>query len=177
LVGDTFDYGKFRQLSAGECLDFLYSDVQGLTSSLLYFFVVAKFCLPRLKYLLGGTQRILVQIFDVHSFSEISDTHKHAQSLVRKADCMGNVTAFPTLEFLQFGKKRRRYSAGPLRRFLVSRCVCGPDPLSNAWHAPGRNGRGATLANARCRCSSARMYASSQLRQRPLSQHHSLPSL
>jgi hypothetical protein len=81
-----------------------YRQVNGSTS-LLYVFVVVKFRLPRLKYLLGGTQRILVQMFDVHSFSEISDTHKYAKSLVRKTDGMGNVVAFPTLEFLQFGKE------------------------------------------------------------------------
>ena len=57
--------------------------------------------LPQLKCLLGSSQRVFVQMVDVHSFSEISDAHKYAQSFVRKADRMGGVVGFPNLEPVQ----------------------------------------------------------------------------
>ena len=99
LVGDTFDTAtsvSYRQVTASTSCTTMPRD-----SFLRYSMSIVRRCevlsCHGLEYLLGGTQRILVQMFDVHSFSEISDAHKYAQSLVRKADGMGNVVAFPTL--------------------------------------------------------------------------------
>ena len=105
MVGDTFDYGKVRQLTAGDGLDFMRNDYQAHTSSLLYIFVFVKVCLPRLKYLQGSTQRIVVQTVDIHSFPKISEAHEYAQLAIPKADRMGNVVAFPGLHLFEFRKE------------------------------------------------------------------------
>ena len=72
---------------------------------LLNVFVPVYFRLPQFKYIPCRTQRILIQIVDVHYFPEISDTHKHPQSFVRKADCMRNVADFWVLELFQLGEE------------------------------------------------------------------------
>jgi hypothetical protein len=79
------------------------------------------FGLPEIIDLLGSLRRVLVQLVDVDSLPEVSDAQKDAQPVFAKANCMGNVIAFPRFQLLQ----KRKEPTQVFRGTIVTAFVLG----------------------------------------------------